>query len=746
MSISNISNFKQWVVMAVVAVATACHGYVDPATLPKPEPKPETPTDGKLTLVADKSSVKVGEQVTFGAYFKGEEPTPTPDPTPGDDQQPLPVGVVHIYADKTTLNADGTDYVEFKVLYGTEEGNLDISTGPTTRLVYTYNGIETKLGYGVCRFSTTTPGTYTIKATAYRGGNLESENQIAIVANDSNATGDRFYHKQLGMQFTSIGCQNCPELSRVIKVVQAAEPERLVAVSFHEDFKVSDPMTLDISTKYHSHLGEDGLPRFFMNMRPGDIGAYQTNIEKAIVEHIENYPPTCGVAISTNFNVDTRSLEIKSSITSTTATAYRYDVMLVEDGIVGEQMGVSGTYTHNNVVRQVLSGSITGSRFNLGSALTPGEEHTEQRTVTIPDAWSVENLRVVVLALTTPDGGESYVVNNCNECKAGESVGYIYDEPSVATSARTLAEAEGVDVTGSTQIRCTTTGETLSSNSFTPSEAGSYDFIATYNGAISNRVSITVEADNPDQPVTPGTGQTMNFERHMAVMEFTGAWCTWCPDGYSLLKLTLETYRYDERAHIIALHDNTSGEDPMGLPLTSTINNDFGPISYPGFVIDLRDAGEIGSNSAGIRDALRRSDNDYPAHCGIALQSDYDESARKGKITAKVYSNSEDIYRITLFILEDNIISPQKSGSTIVENYAHNHVVRKMLSSSYKGDRVGELGVGQEQSVEYDFTLPEQWVAENCSICALIIDGTSTVNNVNVCRLVDGSADYNIEK
>lgn len=728
--------------MATVAIMTACHGYVDPATLPKPEPKPENPTDGKLTLVADKSSVAEGEEVTFSVYFEGEEE----NTNPGGGEQPeqtLPVGTMHIYANKTSLDANGTDYVEFQILYGTEDGNLDISEGPTTRLIYTYNGTETKLGYGVNRFSTTTPGTYTIKASAYRGGNINSENEITIIANDSNTTGEKFYHKQLGMQFTSIGCQNCPELSRVIKAVQENIPERLVAVSFHEDFKVSDPMTLDISTKYHNHLGESGLPRFFMNMRPGDIGVYQNNIEKAIDEHIENYPPTCGVAIDSKYDASTRSLNIKSHITSTTATAYRYDVMIVEDGIEYEQLGVSGIYTHNNVVRQVLSGSITGARFNLGEALTPGQEHTEERTITIPESWNSDNLRVVVVALTSPDGGESYVVNNCNECKAGENVGYIYEE-AATLATRSITLSEGIDVTSSAQIRCTTTGETLTTNSFTADAEGSYDFIATYNGVISNRVSISVEAQKPDQPVNPGTGEVKNFVRHIAVMEFTGAWCTWCPDGYSLLKLVLETYGYEERAHIIALHDNTSGDDPMGLPLTSTINNDFGPISFPGFVIDLRDAGEIGSNSAGIRNALKRSDEEYPAHCGVALESSYNSSSRTGKLTAKVYSNTEDTYRITLFILEDNIISPQKSGSVTIDNYAHNHVVRQMLSSSYKGDRVGELGVGQQTEVEYDYSIPESYNVDNCSICALVIDNSGTVNNVNICKVVNGSADYNI--
>lgn len=732
--------FRFVLLLVVMAVVGGCHGYVDPATLPQEDPMPTpTPDDkGELTLEASTSTlVADGEAAVSFAVFCNENEG---GEDVGGDDEVLPVGVMRIYADKTTLAADGTDYIDFTIIYGTENGNIDISEGPTTRLVYTFDGVETKMSYGVHRFSTTTPGSYSIKATAYRGGDRVSENEIVVVAQNSNTTGLNYFHKQLGMQFTSVGCQNCPALSTAIKAVQGNMPGRLVAVSFHEDFKVSDPMTLPISTKYHSHLGEDGLPRFFLNMRTGDIGAFQSNIERGIEKHISLYPPTCGVAIDTELNGST--LTLRSKITSSTNTVYRYEVMLVEDGIVYDQLGVTGSYTHNNVVRQVLSGSITGARFNLGEALNPGEEYVEERIIELNDGWVAENMRVVVIALTSPDGGTSYVANNCNECKLGASADYEYEDNSPA-AATLSSRAEGRDVTSLATIRCITTGETLAGNSFSTTVAGSYEFVATYKDYTSNSVTVNVEAVEEPEP-TPTPGDMPTFVRHIAIMEFTGTWCTFCPDGYSLLQMILENYNYSERAHILALHDGTSGNDPMSLPLTTEINNAFGPVSFPGFLIDLRDVGEITGNSSGIRDALKRSDKEYMAHSGIALQTSYDVSSMSGKVTAKVYATSPDLYRIAIYILEDGIIYPQKSGSIVIDNYAHDHVVRQMLTSSYKGDRVGEMVAGEERSVEYSFTLTEDNVASNCSVLAMVIDSTGYVNNVNVCKIVDGVADYDI--
>ena len=735
-----INRYSKAALLLMMAAVVGCHGYVDPATLPpQPEPGP-TPTpdvQGELTLEASTNSILADgtSAVSFSVFCNESE-------EPGDDngtEEVLPVGTMRIFANKTTLAADGTDYVDFTILYGTEEGNVDISEGPTTRLVYTFNGQETKMGYGIHRFSTTTPGSYTIKATAYRGGDRVSENEIVVVAQNSNATGLNYYHKHLGMQFTSIGCQNCPALSTAIKAVQGNMPGRLIAVSFHEDFKMSDPMTLPISTKYHSHLGEDGLPRFFLNMRVGDIGAFQSNIERGIETHMANYPPTCGVAIDTELNGKT--LKLRGKITSSTATMYRYEVMLVEDGFVYEQLGVTGDYTHNNVVRQVLSGNITGARLNLGEPLTPGVEYVEERTIELSNDWNADNMRVVFIALTSPDGGSSYVVNNCNECKLGENADYAFEDNSAVATA-SVTRAEGKDVTSLATIRCTTTGETLSGNSFSTTVAGTYEFVATYKDYTSNKVTVTVEPTAEPEPPTPG--DTKEFVRHIAIMEFTGAWCSFCPDGYSLLQMVIESFNYGDRAHVMALHDGTSGNDPMALPLTNEINNAFGPVSYPGFLIDLREAGEIGGNSSGIRDALKRSDKEYAAHSGIALQTTYDAATKSGSITAKVYACTEDVYRIAVYILEDGIIYPQKSGSIVIDNYAHDHVVRQLLSASYKGDRVGELVSGQEETMEYNFTLAADNVAENCSVLAMVIDSTGYVNNVNVCEVVNGVADYDV--
>ena len=58
---------------------------------------------------------------------------------------------------------------------------------------------------------------------------MVSENEVIVqVAPVSGGTS--YYHKLLGMQFTSVGCQACPALSTTLKAIQTEQPGRLLSL------------------------------------------------------------------------------------------------------------------------------------------------------------------------------------------------------------------------------------------------------------------------------------------------------------------------------------------------------------------------------------------------------------------------------------------------------------------------------------------------------------------------------------
>lgn len=335
----------------------------------------------------------------------------------------VPEGVLKIFADKESIDADGVDCVTFRVMFGAK----DVSNERTMKLVWTSGDKTVEMSAGANAFSTTAPGEYTFKAYLYSNGDKWSENEIVI--NASAVEGQKSYiQKVIGEQFTSVGCVNCPSLSYQIKNVQAQMPGVLIPLSFHMDYNMSDPMSTEATEKFYKAYGMSGLPYFNLNMRKRDGGVNREAIKEAVEEELELFPTTCGVAVETEYDKSSRDLQITTKITSNVSARYKYHIFLVEDGIEYSQSGADAGYIHDNVVRKMFATDVTGLNINKKNPFTPGVEVTAVNSAKLPEDWNVDNMRVVVIAMTTADGGVTFNCNNANECKVGEKAGYLIKE------------------------------------------------------------------------------------------------------------------------------------------------------------------------------------------------------------------------------------------------------------------------------------------------------------------------------
>ena len=340
-----------------------------------------------------------------------------------DNPESVPEGVVRIFADKTTIAADGVDAVKLRVMYGSE----DITSKKTLTIKVKGPDSGYDLPAGAGSFSTAVAGKYTLSATYYYGGDIASDNAVTVEATPVE-TG-RYYQKLLGMQFTSVLCPSCPSLSSTLKEVQAKYPDRISVVSFHVSAMGADPMWLKMcDTFFKSVADTDGLPAFTFNMRKnsGHIISEYSKIVNEMSRQMKDFPSTCGVALETV--VADGKADITVKITSEVASTMKYHVFLVEDGLDYDQMGAEGGYVHNNVLRYCKSDSVWGTTFNGGKALEPGKEYSARTTVSLDESWNPARMRVVAVAMTTSDGGTSYGCNNLNDCALGSSADYILSE------------------------------------------------------------------------------------------------------------------------------------------------------------------------------------------------------------------------------------------------------------------------------------------------------------------------------
>ncbi len=304
-------------------------------------------------------------------------------------------------------------------------------------------------------------------------------------------------------------------------------------------------------------------------------------------------------------------------------------------------------------------------------------------------------------------------------------------------AATFTVKLDGVNVTSSAVITCD--GEELEGATFSTEVAGQYTFKATLDGITSNSATVKAVASTPVGPVP-------TFDRHVCVFEFTGQWCANCPDGFQMLYFSLmsEYSSYRDFTHLIALHDNSGGQDDLAGEMQATqleMLHDFKLEGYPSCVVDLRDGVMLTQgNTSLLEGAVERSLNEYPATCGVAVKSTCTDG--KIDITARVTPSVDGDYRLAIFVVEDRIVGKQTDGGLVRDDYTHRHVARRMLSKSYRGDALGQMTAGVEVVREFTTEAAAEWNLENCEIYAVAIDAEGRVNNVSVCHLNGGDTDY----
>lgn len=345
----------------------------------------------------------------------------------------VPEGVLRIFADKTEIAADGVEKVTFTVVYGSS----DVSDMSGMVISHERGGVVTVLPEGKHEFTSTVPGEYVFTATYDYGGKKHTDNSVKVTVRSSGSQISSGYRqKMIAMQFTSVGCVNCPILAEALKNVQKNYPDKIIPVAFHLDYDVKDPMTLSMNSRFYSRLSDKddhslGLPMFAFNFRKSSqpiINEYAKIVSEMELQ-AELYPPVCGVAVETSYDEGSGKVQIDAKFRSDVAMDARYHIFLVEDGYEYYQAGFDGDeYVHDNILRYISSDNVLGSKIEQGKVLEPGREYVVSKSVKLDGSWNASKMRVVVAMLCSYDGGETYCSNNANECSIGESADYSYED------------------------------------------------------------------------------------------------------------------------------------------------------------------------------------------------------------------------------------------------------------------------------------------------------------------------------
>ena len=288
---------------------------------------------------------------------------------------------------------------------------------------------------------------------------------------------------------------------------------------------------------------------------------------------------------------------------------------------------------------------------------------------------------------------------------------------------------EDRDVTAEAVIKNVTSGSEVQNATWTTNVAGTYEFQATYDGKVSNVVSVRARLAT----------ESDDFYRNVLLTKFTAVWCGPCASAQSYFE-QLEPAE-SERFLVVAAHQGDRLTVSAGERLALKLKYRGVPTWNYDFAAAVSGVGPGGITVQSIRNQIKSTLEKYPAVCGVKAESELD--GQTAKIRATVRFQQAGNYKIACVLTENDI---QKTNNETLPVF--NHVLRA-AQTDMEGDAVTPaVTAPEERTFNFEATIGEDWSAENCAFVVYVFkeeaNGKYIVNNGAVCP-VGGKVDYKYE-
>ncbi|MBD5213080.1 MAG: Omp28 family outer membrane lipoprotein [Bacteroidales bacterium] len=237
-----------------------------------------------------------------------------------------------------------------------------------------------------------------------------------------------------------------------------------------------------------------------------------------------------------------------------------------------------------------------------------------------------------------------------------------------------------------------------------------------------------VEGEDRYRPYEP---EIVEADKYLLIEEFTGMRCVNCPRGAETVHSITEAL--DGKVVAVCIHpEGHVFTEPLGgLDLTCSASTEIYNYYHPNFPAAVFDGGRANTNTARWSGVAVQAFQ-QPTPLNISVANTYDASSRKVKAHYTVTFLEDYVGElcVTAYLTEDNIIGEQESLNGVhFSDYSHNHVLRGALSGVW-GDKIGDAFVaGQRIEGDYEYTLKEGWVADNCNVVVFAGISRGTVYN-----------------
>ena len=252
---------------------------------------------------------------------------------------------------------------------------------------------------------------------------------------DTDADNYNFKYRMLLIDHTGTDCGYCPYMMESLKTIEEDPAYNdYFNVAMAHSYNTSDPAysntALTMRYYYQKTLKVlTGFPTLTFNYQYGDSAGSNISYVKNHFGKLKKESTDAAVAVAATLDGD--KVVVSASLKSKESRSYKFNILLLEDGIYGKQYGAweSWMSTHNNAIRAsyaaVSQTDITGEDWGYVPAETTSRRVFEMK---IEDSRVVKaNCKVlVIIAAKDANYNDKYEVVNTTMCDLGESKPFEY--------------------------------------------------------------------------------------------------------------------------------------------------------------------------------------------------------------------------------------------------------------------------------------------------------------------------------
>jgi hypothetical protein len=233
--------------------------------------------------------------------------------------------------------------------------------------------------------------------------------------------------------------------------------------------------------------------------------------------------------------------------------------------------------------------------------------------------------------------------------------------------------------------------------------------------------------------------------------EFTGIYCTFCPDGHVRANNLSNTHGNNfwvMNIHVGNFAAPSAGDPDFRTPFGTAIANQSGLTGYPAGTINRRLFSGLsqGSGTAMSRTNWSNATNQalgQASPVNIAVDAEVDEQTRVLKVVVEYHytaNATNPTNKLNIALLQNNVEGPQTGASTynpgnIQANgkYLHQHMLRHLLTGQWGAD-ITNTTTGSTDRDTFTYTIPASlnsiaYDLANLEVIAFIAEGQQEVLN-----------------